>query len=138
MGNYHRVTLRESVGESVASVSPGVDVACGESPPSVSSDGSSSSISRASWPCGYCRVESTALVGDLCPCCGRNKPLPWWRMTIPAEAGARRGVRCAAGGRVRDAVSTSRPGLVRSPAPAPATSLLPCPDRSTGTRQAAG
>lgn len=39
MGTYQRVTLRESVGESVASVSPSVDVACGESPPSVPSDG---------------------------------------------------------------------------------------------------
>lgn len=133
MGTYHRVVLRDSFSEFVASVSPGDDVACGESPPSAPSDGPSVA---ASWPCGYCRIESTALVGDLCPCCGRNKPLPWWRMTIPAEDVARRGVRCAAGGPVDDTISTSRPGLVRSPAPA--RSLPHCPNRSAGTREAAG
>lgn len=32
------------------------------------------------WPCGYCRVNSLTQLGDRCPCCGRSKALPWWRM----------------------------------------------------------
>lgn len=32
------------------------------------------------WPCGYCRVDSLTQLGDPCPCCGRSKALPWWRM----------------------------------------------------------
>lgn len=97
MGTYHRVRLRDSAGDFLASVRRGDDVACGESPRSGAWDRPSPSGVAASWPCGYCRIESTAVVGDLCPCCGHNKALPWWRMTIPGKAVAHRGVRRAAG-----------------------------------------
>lgn len=37
---------------------------------------------KSAWPCGYCRVDSAAALGDVCPCCRRDKALPWWRMSV--------------------------------------------------------
>lgn len=39
-------------------------------------------VIAAAWPCGYCRVESTASLGDTCPHCERPKAMPWWRADV--------------------------------------------------------
>lgn len=40
----------------------------------------------AASPCGYCRLDSHARIGDPCSRCGRTKAPPWWTICAPVSA----------------------------------------------------